>query len=210
MSLQLKQELEQGLSQLGLTANSLQVNKLALYLQLLHQWNKTYNLTAVNSLEEMVGRHILDSVSLAPHLQGQCFVDVGTGAGLPGLPLAILLPHLNFTLLDSASKRTRFLIQVKAQLQLQNVEVVNARVEQFNPPHLFDGVLSRAFASLTAMLEQSQHLCTNNGRFFAMKGLYPEKELRQIQKAFNVEQCHSLSIPGTDGERHLVILRRES
>lgn len=193
---------------MNISFNAYQLNVLIQFLNLLQKWNRSYNLTAVESLEDMVTRHLLDSASIVPYLTGHDFIDVGTGAGLPGIPLAILMPDKNFVLLDSNTKRTRFLLQVVSELKLPNVGVVASRVEAYVAEKTFDGVISRAFSSLAEMLEKCENLCSINGRLYAMKGLYPEKELRQIEKGINVEHCYRLSMPGEQGERHLLVLQK--
>lgn len=199
-----------GLDALGLELSAEQLDKLVAYLALFHKWNKAYNLSAVRDPLDMVVLHLLDSLSVAPYLQGSVLIDVGTGGGLPGLPLAIVYPMRQWTLLDSAGKKTRFLHQVVTELGLDNVTVQNCRVEQYCPADLFDGVISRAFASLEDMTSQCRHLLNNNGRFWAMKGRIPDEELRQIEKNYNVEHCHSLRVPSLDAERCLVVIRPKS
>ena len=180
-----------------------QVKKIEDYVKLLDKWNKTYNLTAVRDVNEMIERHIADSLSIAGFLQGKCFIDVGTGPGLPGIPLAIIFPEKQFVLLDSNGKKTRFLQEAKRQLKLTNVEIVNERVENYNPQKRFDGILSRAFSSLDDMVMKTRHLCCENGHFFAMKGQYPEVELQAIRKPYKV---HPLYWAGHLSDRHLVII----
>ena len=150
------------------------------YLQLLHKWNRAYNLTAVRDPAEMVTRHLLDSLAVAPFLDGRRFLDVGTGAGLPGVPLAIQRPDLAFHLLDSNGKKTRFLFQVKTALALDNMTVHHARAESFRPEVPFDAVLSRAFTSLAEMVAVCGHTLAPGGRYLAMKGAYPADELAAL------------------------------
>lgn len=188
---------------LDLEISDQQAQQFEHYIQLLEKWNKTYNLTAIRDINEMLEKHLLDSLSIAKMVYGERFLDVGTGAGLPGIPLAILYPQKTFTLLDSNGKKTRFLQQVKGQLQLANVTVANSRIEQFKPAHQFDAILSRAFASLSDMIEGSEHLCDEGGCFFAMKGQFPERELQEITKPYKVLP---ITWPGNQSERHLVII----
>lgn len=205
-------ELQRGCDQLklaeqGVALSDQQFELLVDYIQLFDKWNKAYNLSAVRDVVQMVGRHLLDSLAVAPLVEGQRLIDVGTGGGLPGIPLAITFPERQFTLLDSNGKKTRFLFQVKTQLQLNNVEVVNARVEAFQPDVLFDGVVSRAFASLKDMTDGCHHLVSEQGRFWALKGLYPTDELSELEKHYKVSDSFSLDIPGEEGQRHLLVLK---
>ena len=156
----------------------------------------------------MLSYHLLDSLSIGPHLQGQSFIDVGTGAGLPGIPLAVTHPEKNFSLLDSNGKKIRFLFQIKTALQLRNVKEMQGRVEEYKPEQRYDGVISRAFASLTDMIEGSKHLLIPGGRFYAMKGRYPDKELSGLPKGYKVEQAIELEVPTLDQQRHLIIIKK--
>ena len=182
------------------------VNKFIEYLELLQQWNKAFNLTAIRDPEKMVMLHILDSLSINPYLHGARIIDVGTGAGLPGIPLALVNPDRHFTLLDSNSKKTRFLTQVVADLKIPNVEVVHARCESFHPDKCFDSIISRAFASLKVMLATTQHLICKHGQFLAMKGIYPENEIAEIPEEFSMLAVHAIRIKGLDAERCLVAI----
>jgi 16S rRNA (guanine527-N7)-methyltransferase len=203
-------QLERGLAQIGVAASVQQQQQLVEYLLLFEKWNKAYNLSAVREREAMVSRHLLDSLVVLPHLQGKRFIDVGTGGGLPGIPLAIMKPDCHFSLLDSNGKKTRFLFQVKTALKLDNVEVENRRVESFQPSPLFDGIISRAFASLYDMVTGCAQLLAPAGRFWALKGVYPETELSELPKHYTVEACHRLDVPGCDGERHLLEISRQT
>ncbi|MBB1202381.1 16S rRNA (guanine(527)-N(7))-methyltransferase RsmG [Enterobacteriaceae bacterium 89] len=195
------------LAEAGISLTDHQKNQLVAYVDMLHKWNKAYNLTSVRDPNEMLVRHILDSVVVAPHLQGERFIDVGTGPGLPGIPLAIVMPQAQFTLLDSLGKRVRFLRQVQHELKLDNVTSVQSRVEEFPAEPPFDGVISRAFASLTDMVSWCQHLPGEQGRFYALKGLVPEDEIAQLPEQFTLEETVKLRVPQLDGERHLVIIK---
>ena len=196
--------LQRGCEALGLAPDSAQQESLLDYLALLLKWNSAYNLTAVRDPAQMVTRHLLDSLAVAPHFSGEHVIDVGTGAGLPGVPLAIMFPGTRFALLDSNGKKTRFLFQVKTALRLDNMQMHHARVESFRPPELFDAVLSRAFASLADMVAGCRHLLAPAGRFLAMKGAYPEEELAALGPAWQVRAVHALAVPGLDEQRHLV------
>ena len=178
------------------------------YLGELVLWNKTYNLTAVREPAEMVTRHLLDSLVVLPHIEGRT-CDVGTGAGLPGIPLALANPALHLTLLDSNGKKARFLRHVQRVLPLTNVEVVEARAEAFTPPARFDTVITRAFGSLREFLEQTAALGADRGRWLAMKGKLDAKELADVPPGFRVEQEIQLKVPGLDEQRHLIIASRQ-
>lgn len=182
--------------------------KLIAYLELLRKWNRVYNLTAIHDMKESILLHIIDSLSIKPYLHGNHIIDIGTGAGLPGIPLALTMPDKKFTLLDSNSKKTRFLSQVMYELQMKNIEVVHARCEDFNPAQKFDSILSRAFASIQVMLESTQHLLSVEGQFLAMKGVYPDRELTAISPSFEVIAVHKLVITGLEAERHLVCIKK--
>ncbi|RKQ41660.1 16S rRNA (guanine(527)-N(7))-methyltransferase RsmG [Enterobacter sp. R1(2018)] len=191
----------------GIALPENQKQQLVGYVELLHKWNKAYNLTSVRDPDEMLVRHILDSIVVEPHLQGTRFIDVGTGPGLPGIPLAIVRPDAHFTLLDSLGKRVRFLRQVQHELRLDNITPVQSRVEDFPAEPRFDGVISRAFASLTDMVNWCHHLPAEQGRFYALKGLRPDDEITALPAAFSVEEIIRLQVPALDGERHLVIIK---
>lgn len=211
MENQLRQNLISGIEKLSLPMSDEKIELLLKYLQLLIKWNKAYNLTAIRDPLAMIPKHLLDSLVVAPFLKGQRFIDVGAGAGLPGLVLAIVFPERQFDLLDSNGKKTRFLFQVKTELELDNVAVHHCRVEQHQVTKAYDGVLSRAFATLEDMINGSESLLATDGCFYAMKGLYPEEELKKLsdmKKHYNVEKCHSLSVPGELGERHLLIINQ--
>jgi len=196
--------LRRGLDELGLELCDVQIGQLLRYLELLQQWNKAYNLTAITDPLDMVRLHLLDSLAILPFLRGRRFIDVGTGPGLPGIPLAIAMPDRHFTLLDSNGKRVRFLFQVKVALGLANVTEIHSRVEAFKPEQGFDGIISRAFTSLAEMVTKTEHFLAADGVFFAMKGRFPEKELSELPKPYNVFTSHRLEVPGVDGERHLL------
>lgn len=184
--------------------------KINQYFDLLEKWNKTFNLTAITSREEMLTHHLQDSLSVLPYISGKRLLDVGTGAGFPGMILAIAKPDLEVTLLDSAGKKTRFLQQVRAALKLTHVTVVHSRVEDYQPEVLFDQVISRAFSSIDKFLDCTEHLCREGGEFLAMKGKCPEDEIRAIPSRFTVSGLHRLDVPGLGAERHLVtILKKE-
>ncbi|EIV7690069.1 16S rRNA (guanine(527)-N(7))-methyltransferase RsmG [Salmonella enterica] len=195
------------LDEAGISLTDHQKTQLVAYVDMLHKWNKAYNLTSVRDPAEMVVRHILDSIVVAPYLQGQRFIDVGTGPGLPGIPLAIVLPDAHFTLLDSLGKRVRFLRQVQHELKLENITPVQSRVEAYPSEPPFDGVISRAFASLNDMVSWCHHLPGEKGRFYALKGQLPGDEIASLPDDFSVESVEKLRVPQLEGERHLVIIK---
>ncbi|WP_040291858.1 16S rRNA (guanine(527)-N(7))-methyltransferase RsmG [Alishewanella agri] len=178
------------------------------YVALLDKWNSAYNLTSIRDPQEMLIKHVLDSLVVAPYLTGQRFIDVGTGPGLPGVLLAIYYPDKDFTLLDSLGKRIRFLNQVKMQLKLQNITPIQSRVENHQPVLGYDGVISRAFASLNDMLSWCKHLPAPNGRFFAMKGAAVQEEIAALPDFVKVDAIHNLQVPQLDAQRHLVVLSK--
>ena len=200
-------QLLEGIQQLGLEVTPAQVDLLMDYLALFIKWSKAYNLTAIRKPKEMVTLHLLDSLAVVPHFEGNNVLDVGTGAGLPGIPLAILFPDTKFTLLDSAGKKIRFLFQVINELGIKNVQVQNLRVEAFKPVDKFDVVISRAFASIADFVACTGHLLTENGQFWAMKGQNPVDELSQLKKHYIVASFQPLLVPGLDAERCLVRLQ---
>ena len=197
--------LQAGMDQLGLEVTETQVDLLLDFVSLIEKWNKAYNLTAIRNRDEMVRLHILDSLAILPFVTGQKIIDVGTGAGLPGIPLAILMPSVQFTLLDSNSKKTRFVRQAVLELQLNNVEVVHGRVESLGHEGEYDAVLSRAFASLEEIMNLTEHLTQPEGVLIAMKGQKPESELKKIDRDYSV---NSIMVPGVDAERCVVRINK--
>lgn len=195
-------------AQSDLTLSETQLAQCIQYVTLLDKWNSAYNLTSVRDPEEMLIKHVLDSLVVAPFLIGQHFIDVGTGPGLPGVLLAIYYPEKQFTLLDSLGKRIRFLNQVKMQLQLQNIHPLQSRVEDHQPLQGYDGVISRAFASLNDMLNWCRHLPTPDGRFFAMKGAAVQEEIAALPDFVKVDAIHNLQVPQLNAQRHLVVLSK--
>jgi len=190
-----------GIASLNLNVTDYQVEQLLSFIKLIEKWNKAYNLTAIRNREEMARLHILDSLAIVPHIEGKRIIDIGTGAGLPGIPLAICLPEIDFTLLDSNAKKTRFVQQVVLELKLKNVEVSHSRVENYHPEQAYDAVLTRAFAGLPDIVKLTAHLLNKDGVLLAMKGQTPDAELAEITAKKSVI---SVSIPGADVERCLV------
>jgi 16S rRNA (guanine527-N7)-methyltransferase len=205
----LEQELKQGLDRLNLTADDGQSAALISYLQLLKKWNRHFNLFAVDDLSAMVSRHLLDSLSLNAYLHGSRIIDVGTGAGLPGIPLAIMNPTRDFVLIDSNGKKTRFLFQVKIALQLENISIENTRIEHYQNQQQIDMVICRAFSSLEDMVSKSQQLFGKETKLLAMKGRYPQQELQSLPAGFEVNRVIKLDIPESEYQRHLVEVIRE-
>ncbi len=191
-----------------LSVSETQQNTLVDYVMLMDKWNKAYNLTSVRDPHQMLVKHIVDSIVIAPYLNGKRYIDVGTGPGLPGIPLAIMLPEVSFVLLDSLGKRVRFMKQVAFELKITNIEPVQSRVEQYRSELGFDGVISRAFASLKDMLHWCQHLVDSQGEFLALKGQFPQQELDQLPAGFALQESFSLNVPGLEGERHLLKIRK--
>ncbi len=201
-------ELERGLAVLGHDLSASQVDALVEFLALLAKWNRTYKLTAVTEPSDMVSRHLLDSLSALPALTGNRIVDVGSGPGLPGIPLAVARPGLEFLLLDSNGKKTRFMTHAIGKLGIGNARVVKARVEDYPGDEGFDTVLSRAFASLPEFVRLAGHLCAPSGRLVAMKGRLQREELTGLPEGWRIAGKHKLAVPGTDAERHLVVIGR--
>jgi 16S rRNA (guanine527-N7)-methyltransferase len=207
----LKEKLQALVAQTDIELTDDQVDQLIQYVSLLDKWNKAYNLTSVRDPQEMLIKHILDSLVVGKLLSGNSFIDVGTGPGLPGIPLAILYPERNFVLLDSLGKRITFLRQVVYQLKLTNVTPIQSRVEKYIPELPFDGVLSRAFSSLQDMVSWCQHLIdVETGRFYALKGQYPADEVDALPDNIKLITSHQLNVPELTGERHLIELKKNN
>lgn len=206
-----------GSTQMGLEISAQQLAKLRAYVDLLVKWNRVYNLTAVRNPEEMISRHILDSLSVLPHVEKVIhnkgtLLDVGSGPGLPGIPLAIMLPDRDISTLDCIGKKTRFQMQVCTELGLDNVTVLNQRVESWQVENGYDGIISRAFSSMVDMVNSTEHLLRSGGLWLTMKGVHPEQELAELAQAcptVGMSACHTLHVAGCDGQRHLVILERK-
>lgn len=200
-------QLDAGLEELALPLSQGQKDKLTEYLALLLKWNTAFNLSGVKDASEMLSRHILDSLTLVPFMAGNSILDVGTGPGLPGVPLAICFPDKRFALLDSNGKKSRFVFQAKLQLGLDNVSAHNARVERYAPDAAIDVIVSRAFSSLRDFVELTKHLVEpGRTRLVAMKGQYPEDELALLPEGFVVNKAQKVAVPGYTGERHIIEL----
>ena len=200
--------LELGMQTMSIPYTTAQIDQLLAYLDLMDRWNKAYNLTAIRGRDNWIIRHLLDSLAVLPLLRAHRGIDVGTGAGLPGIPLAIMRPDTPIALLDSNGKKTRFLFQAKMQLGLSNLTIVESRVEQYQPTELYDAVVSRAFASLADMVKVCEHLLSPGGSFFAMKAATVDSEITDMKKAtddrFSVTAIHELAIPGLNESRSVV------
>ena len=205
----LRHRLDDGLANLSFDLDAPKREQLLQYVALLNKWNKVYNLTAVREPERMIGLHILDSLSTLPYL-GACskIIDVGTGGGLPGIPLAVANPHLHVTMLDSVAKKTAFVRQAISELGLKNANVVTGRVENYLPTTKFDRVISRAFAELKDFVDGAGHLCADSGAMLAMKGVYPHDEIGRLPAGFVAEEIIVLNVPGVEGQRHLVVIKK--
>ncbi|MGK0249121.1 MAG: 16S rRNA (guanine527-N7)-methyltransferase [Oleispira sp.] len=197
-----------GATQIGVSLSDQQLELLVQYLELFIKWNKAYNLSAIRDPEQMIPLHLLDSLIVHAYIQtANNIIDVGTGPGLPGVVLAIMNPEKKFTLLDSNGKKTRFLFQAKLALKLDNVTIVNERVEAYQPEQGFDMIISRAFASITDMTYWCKHLLAEKGIFLAMKGQYPTEEFAAVADKYKLIESHKLNVPGVDGERHLLAFK---
>lgn len=199
-------ELGRASAALGLALADTQVATLERYLDLLEKWNRVYNLTAIRERSRMVTHHLLDSLAVLPHVRGPRVLDVGSGAGLPGIPLAVAGPALHVTLLESNHKKSAFLTQAVAELQLANVQVVAERVESWQTETRFDTIVSRAFAELGEFATLAGRLLAPQGVLAAMKGVHPFEEIERLPQGYRVQQVLRLRVPGLDAERHLVLM----
>lgn len=196
----------------GLNLSDAVQQKLLDYLALIQKWNKVHNLTAVRDPDEMVTLHLLDSLAVLPFIQAKTLLDVGSGAGLPGIPLAICLPELKVTVIDSSQKKASFMRQAKAELGIDNLEVLCGRVEEVRRDEKFDVVISRAFSDLCLFVNLTKHLCKAAGTWLAMKGVFPEAELKELAEKLDLtpSKTEVLRVPGLDAQRHLVFLPYEN
>ncbi len=214
----LKAILEAGLDYQSIALNDLQIEQLLTYIELLSKWNKVYNLTSIKDKEQMVILHLLDSLAILKKMTAIAdqfshpltVIDVGTGGGLPGIPLSICLPDTNFMLLDARDKKIRFLKQVSSSLGLKNVKTIHHRVEDYIPESKFDIVITRAFSSIPEMLGICAHLCHTNGLFLAMKGKQPTLEIEQMPKKYSLESMQTLDVYQLDAQRHLLTIQEKS
>jgi 16S rRNA (guanine527-N7)-methyltransferase len=200
--------LQSGAAQLGVALDDAAARKLLQLLDELDIWNERMNLTAIRERPQQITKHLLDSLSVHSYLHGTRIADIGTGAGFPGLPLAIVAPHMHFTLIDSTAKKLKFIDHVAALLGLANVETVHTRAESYRPKERFDCVISRAVGPVETFVKWAGHLCAGGGRLLAMKGRYPTDELTKLPSGWKLATVHRLSVPGLDEERHLVEICR--
>ena len=231
MTDRLEATLEQGLRELALGVPANAQQKLLHYLHLIVKWNKHFNLSGITAIQEMVPLHLLDSLAISPYLEGERILDIGSGAGLPGIPLAIANPDKNFVLLDSNGKKTRFLFQVKVALELSNVEVVDARVDEYlSTPDTgeFSLITCRAFSSISSIVKMIEKPLASGTKLLAMKGVYPHHEIAELQQDntlnstpnkasstdlnnyYKVESVIELTVPGVESQRHLVLIGQEA
>ncbi len=197
-------ELKNGILALQIEMPESSLNKLIHFMEILLKWNKAYNLTAIDCPEDIVTRHFLDSLSIVPYIQGEVILDMGSGAGFPGIPCALALLSKQFTLLDSNGKKARFLTQVVGELQLKNVKIIQERIEKYKPLHCFDTIVTRAFSKLDKIITCTQNIFCSGGELLVMKGTYPQAELQSVTYPFKV---YELMIPGLAEKRHLVCIK---
>jgi len=202
-------QLKRGLIALGLTLERDIQQRLLDYIALIEKWNRVYNLTAIREPEKMVSRHLLDSLAVAPHLHAKRLLDVGSGAGLPGIPLALAKPDTHVILLDSNHKKAAFLNQAVIELKLKNAEVCSERVESWQTQNRFDVIISRAFSDMGEFVRITRHLLAPGGMFAAMKGLHPYEEIDKLPPGCKVQQVLPLAIPGLEGARYLVLIGQD-
>lgn len=197
----------EGVQRLGLDSDTAKIEALLAYLNLLSKWNRAYNLTAISDRNMMLTHHILDSLAISNYLEGKRFIDVGTGPGLPGIPLAIYNEDKEFVLLDSNGKKTRFLFQALMAVKLSNAKEVQQRAEDYHPAQAFDGIITRAYAPLARMLNSSKHLLRRGGVFYAMKGQYPEREIEAIASNDLLLTTEKIEVPGLNEARYLILIK---
>lgn len=204
--MKLEKKLSQGLAALHVDLDAATCAKMLQFLEMLERWNRAYNLTAVREIEQMLPRHLLDSLTVLPYLHGQRVLDIGTGAGLPGIPLALARPDAQFVLLDSNIKKIRFVKQAIHELSLANATAVHSAAERYQPHELPDTIIARAVAAIPDMLNSCRHLCAPQSRVLAMKGVFPQEEIDGIDRDFRVRDVVRLAVPGLEAMRHLAII----
>ncbi|MEO0368415.1 MAG: 16S rRNA (guanine(527)-N(7))-methyltransferase RsmG [Pseudomonadota bacterium] len=205
--LTLEERLVTGFEAMDISHGERAIEKLVLFMTLLHEWNQTHNLTAIESLPEMVSKHVLDSASIKPYMKGATLLDVGSGAGLPGMVLAILSPALEVTSIESRGKKAQFQMFAASKLNLKNFRVENTRIEDYKPAEKYAMVTSRAFSSLSDFIEGSKQTVAENGRWLAMKGHLDEDEMKDFKKLNYKYDTFSLAVPELEAQRHLVVVR---
>ncbi|NNM21353.1 MAG: 16S rRNA (guanine(527)-N(7))-methyltransferase RsmG [Gammaproteobacteria bacterium] len=201
--------LQRGAAQLEIELPGDSAGQMLDYLQLLGEWNRAYNLTAITDPAQQLSHHLLDSLSVLPFLHGERIADIGSGAGLPGIPLALAQPQRRFTLVEATAKKTRFLRHALRVLGLANVEIVTARIEDYRPPSAFDTVVARALAALPRLTELSAGLLATGGRLLAMKGREPVEEMKEVGPAWGILATHRLVVPELAAERHLIVIEKK-
>ncbi len=204
-----REELQRGIDALSLQCSEEQLVALLAYIDLLQKWTSAYNLLGRNESADLVSRHILDSLSINPYLDGKLIADIGAGAGLPGIPLAIMNPARNFVLIDSNGKKTRFMFQAKIQLELGNISVENCRIEHYQSKQQIDMVMCRAFSTLADALTMLEPIFSDECKLLAMKGQYPESELARLPAGFELGRSIKLEVPGSKSQRHLIEVMRK-
>jgi 16S rRNA (guanine527-N7)-methyltransferase len=204
----LEERLESGLRELGISMGTQDLSRLVEYVALLDKWNRVYNLTAIRDAGSVVSVHLLDCLAAVPYLRGNGVLDVGSGAGLPGIPISVARPDLRVTMLESSHKKAAFLRQAVAELQLKNAAIVCERAESWQPRETFDCIISRAFAELSEFVTLTEHLLAQRGLLVAMKGVHPYDEIAKLPPEFRVTQVRRLRVPGLEAERHLVLIER--
>jgi 16S rRNA (guanine527-N7)-methyltransferase len=205
---ELEKRLEDGIAELGLGLGHGARVQLLQHLALLEKWNRVHNLTSIRDAVKAVSVHLLDSLAVVPYLDAKHLLDAGSGAGFPGIPIAVARPEMQVDLLDSNHKKCAFLTQVVAELKLKNVRVVCERVESWRPGRRFDCIISRALAEIAELVALAAHLLAPGGVIAAMKGVYPFEEIERVPSGFRVKQAHALAVPGLDAERHLILIER--
>jgi len=203
-----KAQLERGLEELKLDIERAGRKKLLDFTELLEKWNRVYNLTGIRGTDQIVTGHLLDCLAIVRYVEGADALDVGSGAGFPGIPLAIARPEMRVTLLDSNQKKAAFLREAVSELMLDNATVICERVESWQPQEKFDLIVSRAFADLGDMIRLSRHLLAHGGAFAAMKGVLPKEEMENLPQGYRVHKVQRLSVPGLEAERHLILMER--
>jgi len=201
--------LVEGLEELNASMTDTQVKQLQAFVDMLMRWNKVYNLTAITDADDILRLHIFDSLAVAPFIKGDHFLDVGSGGGLPGIPLAILNPERQFTLLDKVGKKARFMRQAAIELKLPNVSVEQTRVESWSSAMVFDAIISRAFSSVADFVSLTGKHLHKQGSLYAMKGRYPIDELAQLPQQYRIVAEHKLQVPQLDAERYLIEIKHK-